>query len=168
MTLSTKDLHALLLNVIKSEIEKKQAIRAREEEKSRKEIDRLNEILDKLKDFEERHAEELDSIFPDFAHHDYGFLSIATNEIYTRIDFYKDPERCMGQYRNQIEDEEQKYFYGPPDTALLTYQDFHIDTNLNIESIKKYLSEMIQMGLIQKIRVIGGYEYKILGGSNNG
>lgn len=164
MSITQKHIYKLLLDVIKFEVEKKQSTRKREEDKSRNEIQRLENILEKLMSFEFLHYDKLFEIFPDYNYISMGYLSLAYNDIYTRIELYKDPERCTGKYRNQIEQGEDKYFYGPPDTALITYNDFYIATNLNIDSIKKYIQEMVDIGFIQKIKVIGGFEYRILGG----
>lgn len=173
MTLSTNDIHAILVEVIRKEIQKKQSILQREEEKNKRELDRLEGIYLKILAFEEKHLKELTEIYPTYLRdHKYSpfshFLSLPLNKLRQEVELYEDPERCTGQYRNQIDPEEERYFYGTRDSVLISYADFHRATNLNVNSVKKYLREMILIGLIQQIRVIGGYEYKILGGSNNG
>jgi hypothetical protein len=168
MELTSKDIHNILLNVIKKEIEKKQSIRKREEDKSKAEIERIESIYKKLLEFEKKNLQELISIYPDYIWDNYSptshYLYQPLNALSIEYNLYSDPERCLGHYKNQVERNETKYFYGSSDTALLSYNDFHLVTNINIQSIKKYLKEMIDLNLIEQIHVIGGYEYRILGG----
>ena len=153
----------LLLDFIQERLELKEKILDREEQKRLQEVENLTEALEKLSKFEEKHLEELQSIYK---YNQYScdvfssYLFEPKNEIYNRLRSF---ETCSftTYLINTLPENERFLIIGSNGFTHITYKQFEEELGLSHSTAKKYLNLLKDKGKIEINKILFGLEYKI-------
>lgn len=155
---------AILLTVIANKIlEKEEKIKTLRQSVL-DDIEKWEHQISLLEDFEARHIEELNSIFPQYQSppHDYvtsfPFLMWPINHLGNLIRGSRQLLETPYYFHHELKD-----LHGIPDgfSAPISISAFEEITGLSSKTIKDLIAELERRDLIEKKRFMGGYGYMI-------
>lgn len=138
------------------------------------EIDKIVDKFNQLVEFEKKYKSELLEIYPEYIDRfDEGmFLSMPLNNLRMEYDFAsKAKEISQSNFRNmshdflykKYSDQYKKFNFNIENNEMIfTYSQLSDETNINTNSIKIRLKQLIDKGYISCRKVMGGIAYKLL------
>lgn len=155
---------AILLTVIANKILKKEEKIKSLRQSILEDIEKLEHQISLLEDFEERHIEELNSLYPEYLKPSYKnaraypFLMWPINHLGNLICGKRDLLATPQHFHHELKD-----LHGIPEgfSAPISMAVFEEITGLSTKTIKDLISELERRDLIVRIRLRDGYGYSV-------
>lgn len=150
----------IILQVIRDKIREKEERIKSVRQSAIDEIEKSEKIISMLENFEKKHLEELNDIYPGHLQHYYNcyFLFSPINEL-----------NCLIYHNREMLDNPDHFCHGPNGLPQsfdgysfpITLSDFEELTGISHKNIKVLIFELERRDLIARKRVVGGYVYAI-------